>query len=849
MTRRLPGVAAVPLTALICAISLVVSLVVSLSVSFGVSERVSLAAPASVGVPGPSPWPDTALAQPQISTTAHTLRLFGADRFQTGLAIAVSLRGQGGYPFATSDRSSGGATSLGAASNWWGARSCPRAIIIVAGDSPSDALVAAALSDPTGNSTEPFLQRTAAADPLFDPIGGFARIDTDSAPVLITRSARSGGSSLTPATRIAAQDLRSGGCTTARQAIIVGGPAAVPTAVDTELVSIGYSEVFRVSGTDRYATAAQIATSLGTAGRPAGVTTCADPLANDGAVRTQFYANSVIEYRPAPDQCQLLGRTVVLTDGITGADALAAGWWTGFWQVPMLLHNGSEALPLATVEALTTMNVDNVVLLGGPARISTTVAAQAAAIAEATVIRVGGADRYATSVEMAKLFGGWWPTATGAEFRSSMLCLAASSGSGANAVGWPDAMTSGPFCGALHGEAGDPRPPVRALGPVTGSPAQLTSTSASMGHDAVPTVLVPYGATSLPASVATFLADAFPTSASWCASGVEDPCLQPGFAVVFGGPQAVTEPVVTEITRLVSGRSDTDPLTTAPTLTTAFGTELDLSPLFGLSGTGAARVCVPRDAYGDARWVSVFTSAVATRLVAAADVMSTGRYLTDADATVRSPGVGAPVCIAHDPALTTSTTTVRHVRSVSPTGRVSPVISVPSTLNRRLTMSGDLNAVSTSAASGVDSDLDTSGGGVTNRQWTVTTAAATTITMATGNSTAPTVSASITGWTLNLALTRGTDSTGVSGPDLVSGSFTITTSEGSLIGTVTGEATLNAGVWTIRGMTEITGGTAPFTSGVFPGARGGFRATLATHTAGDPADDAITWRMDAFRHG
>ena len=29
----------------------------------------------------------------------------------------------------------------------------------------------------------------------------------------------------------------------------------------------------------------------------------------------------------------------------TGADALAAGWWTSFWQVPVLLHDGSSTLP------------------------------------------------------------------------------------------------------------------------------------------------------------------------------------------------------------------------------------------------------------------------------------------------------------------------------------------------------------------------------------------------------------------------------------------------------------------------------------------------------------------------
>jgi hypothetical protein len=188
MTARFSGVGARALTAL-CAFTVTMTLGVT-----------SVVLPVHADPLPPAPWPDTALARPQMEATAHTLRLFGPDRYQTGLAIALSLRGVGTYPFNTTDRSSSGATSLGGASNWWGAKSCPRAIIVVAGDSPADALAAAALSDPTGNSSEPFLQRTAAADPLFDPIGGFARVDTDAAPVLVTRSARSGATALSPAT-------------------------------------------------------------------------------------------------------------------------------------------------------------------------------------------------------------------------------------------------------------------------------------------------------------------------------------------------------------------------------------------------------------------------------------------------------------------------------------------------------------------------------------------------------------------------------------------------------------------------------------------------------------------------
>ena len=162
----------------------------------------------------------------------------------------------------------------------------------------------------------------------------------------------------------------SGGCTLARQAIIVGGTSAVPAGVDDELVALGYDEVFRVSGAEplrhcrsdrRRARHRQLR------GRPS--TPCTDPVVDDGDARMGFYGNAAVELRNSATTCRVLGRTVVLAEGLTGADALAAGWWTSFWQVPVLLHDGSNTLPAATASALSTLGIDNVIVLGGPARI------------------------------------------------------------------------------------------------------------------------------------------------------------------------------------------------------------------------------------------------------------------------------------------------------------------------------------------------------------------------------------------------------------------------------------------------------------------------------------------------
>ncbi len=74
-----------------------------------------------------------------------------------------------------------------------------------------------------------------------------------------------------------------------------------------------------------------------------------------------------------------------------------------------------------------------------------------------SVLRIAGADRYATAVEMARRLGGWWPTGDAADSAGSLVCIAASGGQGANSVGWPDALGAGPFCGAINGGAVEPR--------------------------------------------------------------------------------------------------------------------------------------------------------------------------------------------------------------------------------------------------------------------------------------------------------------------------------------------------------------------------------------------------------
>ena len=584
----------------------------------------------------PAAWPSTSLTRPMIEGWPNALRIYGDNRYQTGLAASYTLRGTGAdesFPYGAADP----ATTAG----WWGLNTCPRSIIVVAGDSPTDALAASSLSDPTGGSSEPFLQRSAAADPLFYPPGGFARVDTDFTPILVTRSARQGATQLDIATRLAAQDLRNGGCTTARQAIIVGGTRAIASTVDSELVAIGYDEVFRVAGSTRYSTARLIAESLGTAEPTAA--SCLDSRTNDASARTKFYGNAAIEYRTSATSCEVLSRTVVLADGIAGIDALAAGWWTSFWQVPILLHDGTDDLPRQTSEALQTLSIDNIIVLGGTSRISDAVANEAKATAGATqVIRISGADRYATSVAMAKYFGGWWPTSDGMDFAGSMVCVAASSG-GATGTGWPDALSAGPWCGRAGGAASNAGAPTRALAPYNGVEPGTTNESAPArpAHDTVPVILIPAASATVPAVVRDFLGAAFPAADDFCTGeSSPDGCLAPGFALIFGGATIVSPAQAAEISRLVgAGAGNTLP---TPSLDDFFLTTLDLSPVFddAQSGESASdlRLCTQRGNYSGARWLRAIAG-TATSL----DLLTRGAYATDEDEEVLTRGGPAVV--------------------------------------------------------------------------------------------------------------------------------------------------------------------------------------------------------------
>jgi len=233
---------------------------------------------------------------------------------------------------------------------------------------------------------------------------------------------------------------------------IIGGDRAVSAEVANAIaaldegdcgpdVGVGKIGVNRISGETRYQTAREVATEKPAGTFDAGVTgiTCA-PV-----------------------------KTAILVNGQAPWDALAAGPLAangagpagcGTGSIPLLL-TPPNALDAAALEALNTLAIENVIILGGTGAVSQ--AAEDgldAAASVANVVRISGATRQATAVALAEVlldvdFG---------EFNLGRFLVA----TGSN---FADALVGGPYGGA-------------ALAPIllTGTPTQNGSTT--LGPDA-----------------------------------------------------------------------------------------------------------------------------------------------------------------------------------------------------------------------------------------------------------------------------------------------------------------------------------------------------------------------------
>jgi len=169
-------------------------------------------------------------------------------------------------------------------------------------------------------------------------------------------------------------------CTGASQIYIVGGTAALSSAVETKLKTTtggggcgkGSAAITRIAGSDRYATAGMVANVI-------------------TSTNTAMYNTK---------------KTAIIVSGQNWPDAVSASMLvagsagTAATSVhPVLLVN--DTIPVATEVALVNLGVKQVLILGGTAAVSSAVEASLAATYSVT--RIAGANRYDTAGKVADL--------------------------------------------------------------------------------------------------------------------------------------------------------------------------------------------------------------------------------------------------------------------------------------------------------------------------------------------------------------------------------------------------------------------------------------------------------------
>lgn len=187
-----------------------------------------------------------------------------------------------------------------------------------------------------------------------DAVSAAGRAGTVHAPVLLTGATR-----LPTATALELKRLRP------NRIVVVGGGRAVSSSVAKQMrqYSPG-STVERVAGANRYATAAKMAAKY-----PSGL------------------------------------RTAYLASGEDFPDALAGSALAGYQGFPLLLTR-AKVLDTAAIERLKSLNVGQIVVLGGTGAVSSTVAKQSASYTRSgEYSRIAGADRYATAAKVGEQFG------------------------------------------------------------------------------------------------------------------------------------------------------------------------------------------------------------------------------------------------------------------------------------------------------------------------------------------------------------------------------------------------------------------------------------------------------------
>ena len=214
-----------------------------------------------------------------------------------------------------------------------------------------------------------------------DALAGGPAAGIQGGPVLLTEKG-----ALPPATRDELARLGPG------RIVVLGGTGAVSATVAKQLQSYTSAPVERLQGPDRFATAVAVSRSAFDPGVPA----------------------------------------VFVATGASFPDALAAGPAAIKVRGPVLLtHPGS--LPAATRDELVRLAPSTIYLLGGTAAVSEAVRLAIAQATGTSVVRLAGADRFATAVAISKAFFDRPPAAylaTGANFPDALATVPAAGRAG-----------------------------------------------------------------------------------------------------------------------------------------------------------------------------------------------------------------------------------------------------------------------------------------------------------------------------------------------------------------------------------------------------------------------------------
>lgn len=213
-----------------------------------------------------------------------------------------------------------------------------------------------------------------------DALAGGAAAAAQDAPILLTQRTSLPAPTAAELTRLKPKRI-----------VVLGGTAAVSATVASQLAAYTSGTVTRLSGADRFATAAT--TSAAT-----------------------FPRGVAVAY---------------VATGANYPDALAAIPLAARTSSPLLLTHFSGA-PLATTNELRRLAPGRIVVLGGTAAVSDAVVSQLRGYTAGTVTRIAGADRYGTAAAIAAAFAAGRP--------STYL---------ATGLAYPDALAGGPAAALL----------------------------------------------------------------------------------------------------------------------------------------------------------------------------------------------------------------------------------------------------------------------------------------------------------------------------------------------------------------------------------------------------------------